>query len=69
MLCIKLGTMTIRFFYVSNNVRQGGILSPYLFTVYVDDLGNSLDNAGSGCYINNCCANHIMFYADDYIIL
>ena len=25
-------------FSVSNGVRQGGILSPYMFCVYMDDL-------------------------------
>ena len=26
-------------FTVTNGVRQGGILSPYLFNVYTDDIG------------------------------
>ena len=31
-------------FSVSNGVRQGGILSPYLFCVYMDDLSKKLNN-------------------------
>ena len=30
------------YFYVSNGVRQGGILSPKLYSVYVDDLSDYL---------------------------
>ena len=37
-MCIKWGQSTSSFFTVSNGVRQGGILSPRLFAVYVDDL-------------------------------
>jgi retron-type reverse transcriptase len=36
--CIKWGSVSSRFFTVSNGVRQCGILSPYLFTLYVNDL-------------------------------
>ena len=62
--CIKWGSTTSEFFNVSNGVRQGGILSPYLFIVYIDDLSNMLNSAGIGCHIHSCCINHV-FYAND----
>ena len=31
-------------FHVTNGVIQGGILSPYLFAVYLDDLSLELNN-------------------------
>ena len=31
-------------FGVSNGVRQGGMFSPYLFCVYMDDLSNKLND-------------------------
>ena len=61
--CIKWGS-TKNCFNVSNGVRQGGILSPYLFIVYSNDLSNMLNSAGILCHIHNCCTNHV-FYADD----
>ena len=50
-------------FSVSNGVRQGGILSPYLFNIYTDDLSKKLDMSGVGCrYLGS--VNHLC-YADD----
>ena len=51
-------------FFVSNAVCQGGILSPYLFFLYIDGLTYNLNTVKSGCYVRNYCLNHIMF-ADD----
>ena len=55
-------------FNVSNGVRQGGILSPFLFSVYVDDLLVKLKNDAVGCHIGN---HHVgvLGYADDLILL
>ena len=55
-------------FNVTNGVRQGGILSPTLFNVYMDELSVLLNHQSFGCKINNVCFNH-MFYADDSVLL
>ncbi|CAL4144050.1 unnamed protein product, partial [Meganyctiphanes norvegica] len=55
-------------FYVSNGVRQGGILSPHLFNVYMDDLSVRLKRIYAGCKIANKIINHL-FYADDLVLL
>ena len=49
-------------------VRQGGILSPILFNIYVDVLISELKNSGIGCHISNVFVGCIM-YADDLLIL
>jgi len=54
-------------FHVSNGVRQGAVLSPYLFAVYLDDLSNELNNIKAGCYIGEVLLNHLMF-ADDICV-
>ena len=38
-------------FSVTNGVRQGGILSPYMFCVYKDDLSKKLNNVNAGCFL------------------
>ena len=67
-LCIQWGNMRSSFFNISNSVRQGGILSSKLFTVYMDDLSNILISSGVGCFLNNVCLNHV-FYADDLCLM
>ena len=53
---------------MSNGVRQGGILSPTLFNVYMDELSRNLTHLRVGCNIDNVCVNHL-FYADDTVLL
>ena len=55
-------------FGVSNGVRQGGILSPKLFSVYDDELSKTLSAAKTGCIINDVSVNHV-FYTDNLCIM
>ena len=55
-------------FNVSNGVRQGGILSPYLFNLYMDDLSGRLKEMYAGSKIANMIINHL-FYADDLVLM
>ena len=53
-------------FRCSNGVKQGGILSPYLFCFYYDGLSHALNELDIGCKLNSTI-NHI-FYADDIVL-
>jgi hypothetical protein len=49
-------------------VRQGGLTSPKLFNLYVDQLVRELSGMRVGCHIGNVCVNNIS-YADDMVLL
>ena len=53
---------------MSSGVRQGGILSPILLNIYVDDLSAKLINLKIGCKINDVYVNRLM-YADDTVLI
>ena len=47
-----------------HSYNQGGIFSPYLFCVYMDDLSNKLNYIKVGCTIDATLINHIMYEYD-----
>jgi hypothetical protein len=57
-----------RFFRCSNGVKQGGVLSPLLFCVYVDELLGRLQSIGVGCHVGDQFVG-AFGYADDLTLL
>ncbi len=55
-------------FKIWNGVKQGGVLSPVLFTLYIDELLIRLKQSGLGCYIGHTF-DGAFGYADDVNLL
>ena len=58
--CVRWNGKISEYFCVTNGVRQGGLLSPLLYNVYVDSLSFKLNSIAAGCYINNVFVNQLM---------
>ena len=56
------------YFTISNGVKQGGVLSPVLFSIYLDQLIGQLRHLGMGCYMNGLFTG-VFIYADDITLL
>ena len=67
-MCVKWGKVNSAYLNVSNGVRQGWVLSPKLFAMYVDDLSYEPTLCKSGCYIDDQCMNHVI-YVDDICLM
>jgi hypothetical protein len=66
--CVKWEGCFSHFFPLTAGVRQGGVLSPVLFAIFIDDLVDVVRRTNVGCYISHiCCA--IFLYADDILLL
>ena len=67
-LRVNYNGIASNWFKVSNGVKQGGVLSPTLFGVYIDGMLQEIKNKGLGCNVGdvNC---GILGYADDVILL
>ena len=64
----KWGKRTSEYFSIINGVRQGGVLSPQLFAIYMDDLSVHLTQCKAGCHLNVTVTHHVM-YADDICLM
>lgn len=67
-VCVSWESCRSRYFGVSNGVKQGGVISPILFIIYIDELLLLLEKSGLGCHIGtNFCG--VLGYADDLTLI
>ena len=55
-------------FECKNGVKQGGVLSPILFGIYIDEMLIKLKNSGLGCHIGHVFMGALA-YADDLVLM
>jgi len=69
-ICVKWGSSLSEMFKIAAGVRQGGVLSPVLFAVYVhvDDVIVNLKSSGFGCYFAGEYIG-VLLYADDLLLI
>ena len=65
---VKWGSAKSKQFSIVNGTRQGSVLSPALFSLYMDELLQQLRELGVGCYIGGVFYGAAM-YADDLVLL
>jgi len=56
------------FFELLCGIRQGGVLSPYLFAVFIDSVVERVRASGIGCYVKFVCVS-VILYADDILLI
>ena len=65
--CVRWGSTHSDVFPIGNGVKQGGILSPLLFNVYMNNLSIQLHKQSIGSSVGGTVINH-MLYADDIVL-
>lgn len=64
---VKWGDSYSPFVQLQTGTRQGGITSPYLFAIFINDVIVKLQRSSLGCHIRNICFN-VFMYADDMLL-
>jgi hypothetical protein len=65
---VKWGTARSTLFDIANGTRQGSVLSPTLFSLYVQDLLDQLKQLGVGCHVRSLFVGAVA-WADDFALL
>ena len=60
---IRWNNAVTDYFTIRNGVKQGGVLSPILFSLYLDHIISRLRHIGMGCHMNGLLTG-VFIYAD-----
>jgi hypothetical protein len=66
--CVKWGSCFSPFVKLLMGTRQGSVISPYLFAIFINDVIVKIQKSSLGCHIRNLCLNAFMF-ADDLLLI
>jgi Reverse transcriptase (RNA-dependent DNA polymerase) len=64
---VSWGGYFSEYFRAENGVKQGGVLSPVVFCVYLDALLIELHAEKVGCIV--CIGEYFVGYADDLVLI
>jgi len=59
--CVKWGSCVSSIVKIISGTRQGGVVSPTLFAVFINDVLVKLEKSGLRCFIKNICFNAFMY--------
>ena len=65
---LRLNGMLTESFHVSSGVRQGDVMSPILFSMFLNDLATGIKDLDCGIQLNDLKIS-ILLYADDIILI
>ena len=67
--CLKLNNETTPYFHVTQGVKQGCVLSPTLFNIFLSDLPNLFNTLDMDAPLLNNTKLSSLFWADDIILI
>ena len=65
---VKWNNVRSNLFNVSNGVKHGSVISPLLFSIYIDELLSKLEYLGLGCHVGLKYVDTFV-YADDIALI
>ena len=66
--CIKWKKHFSHFYKLDTGTRQGGVLSPVQFNIYIDNIISIITESGFGCHLRSISLA-VLIYADDILLL